>query len=56
MIFPWQVRLCYNKHRWFADEKIDLEPRKQHLAVSKDIHYENINKLNTLTKWLKSKQ
>ena len=43
-IFPLQVRLCYNKHRWFADEKLDLEPRKQHLAVSKDSHYENINK------------
>ena len=28
----------------FADEKIDLEPRKQQLAVSKDSHYENINK------------
>ena len=43
-IFPLQVRLCYNKHRWFADEKIDLEPRNQQLAVSKDSHYENINK------------
>ena len=36
--------LCYNKHWWFADEEIDLEPKEQHLAVSKDSHYENINK------------
>ena len=42
-IFPLQVRLCYNW--WFADEKIDLEARKQHLAVSKDSHYENIKKV-----------
>ena len=44
LIFPLLVKLCYNKHQWFADEKIDLEPRKQHLAVSKDSHYENLFK------------
>ena len=43
-IFPLQVGLCYNKHWWFADEKTDLEPREQHLDVSKDSHYKNINK------------
>ena len=37
-------------------KKIDLEARKQHLAVSKDNHYENIKKLNTLTMYFKSKQ
>ena len=55
-MFRLQVKLCYNKHRWLADEKIDLEPRKQNLAVSKDSHYENINKSDTLTKRFKSKQ